>query len=124
MQIIIRSIIAFGAILYLSSCATVFNGSYQVVNINSEPSGAVVKVNGIEQGTTPTAVRLRRQEDGHQITVSLPGYNDRHILTNSDINTTSYINFINFIGWGIDFATGSLWTIQPGYYDVTLLPKE
>ncbi|MFX1466101.1 MAG: PEGA domain-containing protein, partial [Promethearchaeota archaeon] len=44
--------------VYLTSCATLFKGTKQEVNMNSEPQKAEVYVNGQLMGETPLALKL------------------------------------------------------------------
>lgn len=47
----------------LQSCATLFSGSYDEVDLSSEPTGAKVFVNGKDEGNTPMTVRLKKSKE-------------------------------------------------------------
>ena len=49
-------------ILATSGCATVIDGSSQLVTFNSSPNGARVYANGMEVGTTPLTTSLKRSK--------------------------------------------------------------
>ncbi len=54
------------AVLLLSAlastgCATMLNGRHQDVLVLSEPSGAAIRLNGRDVGSTPATVRMRRR---------------------------------------------------------------
>ena len=44
--------------LHFVGCATLFKGTTQEVNFNSNPQKAKVIVNGVEMGETPVALKL------------------------------------------------------------------
>ncbi len=66
------------ALLCLTACATVKNGSYQNVTIASEPAGADVSIECVPgkplKLTTPAVARLRRKVDSCRVTLRKPGY--------------------------------------------------
>ena len=47
--------------LLTTGCATLANGRHQEVLVLSEPSGASIRLNGQDVGSTPTTVRMRRR---------------------------------------------------------------
>lgn len=47
----------------LEGCATIFSGSYDEVDLSSEPSGAKILVNGKDEGNTPMTVRLKKSKE-------------------------------------------------------------
>ena len=66
--------IAFAiSLLLLSSCATLFKGRYQEITINSNVSGALVEMDGVELGYTPYTGKIRKGKRDN-IKVSKPGY--------------------------------------------------
>lgn len=64
---------ALCAALLGTGCATITHGPSQEVAFESEPSGAVVLVDGIPLGQTPTELSLRRGNT-YEITLQKPGY--------------------------------------------------
>jgi hypothetical protein len=44
-----------------TGCATMLNGRHQDVLVLSEPSGAAIRLNGQDVGSTPATVRMRRR---------------------------------------------------------------
>lgn len=46
------------SIIFFNSCATIFKGSHEDVDFNSEPSGAKVYINGEYLGKTPLELPL------------------------------------------------------------------
>lgn len=56
-------IIALGlAILYLSSCATLFKGTTEEVSVNSDPQRAQIFINGNLMGETPITLKLESKK--------------------------------------------------------------
>ncbi|UCH24561.1 MAG: PEGA domain-containing protein [Trueperaceae bacterium] len=58
-------------VLSLSSCATMFNGTQQLIPFNSQPQGAEVWIDGEFRGTTPVEVNLRRGVLQHEVLLKL-----------------------------------------------------
>ncbi len=65
-------------VLTSTGCATMVNGRSQDVLVLSEPSGASIRLNGQDVGSTPTTVRMRRRGPA-ALVVSKPGYVDASI---------------------------------------------
>ena len=59
----------------LSSCSSIINGSMASVSVASDPTNAVIKVNGMDGGKTPSVLRLKRG-DSHIIELKMEGYNN------------------------------------------------
>lgn len=56
-----------------TGCATITGGKTDYFNVNSNPPGAEVKVDGLVLGRTPTTVELDKKR-APGVEVSLPGY--------------------------------------------------
>jgi len=108
--------------LFLSSCATLVNGTKQTVNFNSEPSGAsviLVGKKGIETtiGTTPTTQTIPRKTkfikfnaEGYQTeTFNARDNAGVHWLYWIDCISLLYLNPIPVI---VDLSTGSYIKLQ------------
>jgi len=68
-------ILALASILLAPSCATITRKSIQRIPVTSNPVGASVIVNGVQQGVTPLEIGLARKEKGAVIRIESPGYN-------------------------------------------------
>jgi hypothetical protein len=110
--------------MLMSSCATIFTGTQQTVFVNSTPPGAMVQVNGIDRGTTPVSLRLKKNIDGQVITLKKEGYEMKFFQPETEFNMVSLLNFIIPIYWAIDAATGAMWKYSPEYYEITLEPQK
>ncbi|MCH6234201.1 PEGA domain-containing protein [Cognataquiflexum rubidum] len=116
------TIISF--LLLASSCATVFTGSKQTVQINSNIQGARIQVNGEDMGVTPAAIKLKKGKDGQVISLVNYGYETKIFQPETKMNLISIANLINIFGWGIDAVTGALWKYDKKPYLIEMEPKE
>jgi hypothetical protein len=116
----INFIIVIILVISANSCATIFTGTKQTIQINSEPSDANVKINGIDKGKTPLIVKLKKGNDSEIISVEKEGYEKKVLSPETDFNTVAALNFFNLLWWGIDIATGAIWKYDPDYYYLKL----
>ena len=96
--------------LSLVGCATLFKNKTAVVNINSDPDGADVYVNGNRMGKTPLPLNLSHKKP-LTITFKKDGYEDKTYIVNTNVRAGWVIldclgGFIPVI---IDAITGN-WT--------------
>ena len=66
------AVLAFAALF--SSCAAMFIGTKQTLQVTSEPSGATIKVNDEVVGTTPCPIELSKSVN--EVTLSHAGQED------------------------------------------------
>ena len=111
-------------LLFMTSCATLFTGTKQTVQISSNPSGAKVQVDGIDRGTTPVALKLKKGNDGQTVTLKSDGYETKIFQPETTFNSVAILNLLNILCWGIDAATGALWKYDPKFYEIELEPKK
>ncbi len=121
-QILTLSLVA--TLLFMTSCATLFTGTKQTIQINSKPSGAKVQVDGIDRGTTPTEVKLKKGNDGQVVTLKSDGFETKTLQPETAFNGVAVLNLFNILFWGIDAATGALWKYDPKFYEIELEPKK
>ena len=114
----IKKLIFTGSLLLLlSSCASILTGSKRSVLFESNPSGALVFINGLEQGKTPTTLRVEADD---RVDFRLDNYRERVVIMDSDFNLVAIINGFSLIGWGVDALTGSLKRVNTKYVKVSL----
>jgi uncharacterized protein YceK len=106
--------------LLMSSCATVFTGSKQPVNIASYPAGAKIQVDGIDRGVTPSVVKLKKGFEGQTVTLKKEGYEAKTFQPETSFNAVSVLNLFSILGWGIDAATGAMMRYNPKAYELQL----
>ena len=120
-----KSIIYLSVIscLFLTtSCATLFTGTKQTVQINSKPPGAKIQIDGIDRGTTPAAIKLKKKSDGQVVTLKLDGYETKTIVPETSFNAVSILNLTNILFWGIDLLSGAVYKYDPRFYEIELEP--
>ena len=103
--------------LLFSSCASIFTGSKRSVLFESNPSGAKVYVNGMEQCISPCNVKVRNDD---RVDFRLEGYKERVVVMDADFNLVAILNGFSIVGWGIDALTGSLQRVNTKYVKVDL----
>jgi hypothetical protein len=122
---------AMASALLLSGCATLFSGSSQEVEIQSEPSEAEIMVEGTKRAETPATIEVTRPEQGDppEITINKEGYEERSLQLNKSFNGITLLNILNpfnyalgvpVLGFGVDWFTGALWKYEPEGYTVEL----
>ena len=110
--------------LLFTSCATIFTGTSQTVQIESVPSGAKVQVDGLDRGPTPIALKLKKGNDGQTVTLKATGYETKNFQPQTSFNSVSILNLTNILAWGIDAASGALWKYDPKFYSIELDSKK
>lgn len=100
----------------LISCATIFKGEHAQIRVNSAPAGASVFINGIDKGTTPQTMTLKRDQN-YVLTFKKEGYKDVKVPVhkNFDAATTILGNLVSFflVGIVVDVATGAAYSLEP-----------
>lgn len=116
----LRRFVALGTLLlFIPGCATLMRGSSQTVVISSEPSGAVLSIDGAEQGTTPAVVSLKRKVP-HTFGVVVEGFapETRLVSPRADYKLVA-LNLLLFhpavaaVGVGVDLLTGAHSSLAP-----------
>lgn len=103
-----RVLAAFAVAVLASGCAALFNNKQTNVQMNSNPVGAEVLVNGNRVGTTPMSVQLSNK-DNHTVTFRMAGRNDVSCILNRKVEAGWIILDVlsGLIPIVIDAATGS-----------------
>ncbi len=107
-----------------SGCATILDGSSQPVNFNSSPNGARIYVNGMEVGTTPLNMLVKRSK-ATMILAKKNGYEDQSIVLQTKVNTYFWGNILFFGGLyssTTDYASDAMIEYSPNMYHITLTP--
>ena len=107
----------------LSGCATIFNGTEQEVQFDSEPSKADILIGGVRRGTTPATLTLTKPGlTDRQITFVKEGHEEKTITLQKKFATASILNVIGptFVGFGIDALSGALFNYYPTEYTVEM----
>ena len=112
-----------GVLCLLSSCATVFTGTKDRITFNSNPSGAMIYIDGVEQCRTPCSMEVTRSINDTDVEFKLDGYETRLITLSKEFNVISIINLGNLLGWGIDALSGAVMKYDRKIYDIILENK-
>ena len=101
-------------VLMFSNCATIIHGSKQSVSISSNPSKALIVVDGRDEGKTPVTIRLDRK-DHHTVEINLDGYlpYETKLTRKVDGWLAGNIVFGGLIGLAVDAITGGMYKLTP-----------
>ena len=110
-------------VMVSSGCATILDGSSQPVNIDSSPHGARIYVNGVEVGTTPLSMLMKRSKST-MILAKKNGYEDQQLALQTKINNTFWVNILTGgpLGSTTDYASDAMIEYSPNMYHITLNP--
>lgn len=101
-------------------CATIFKGTSDNVNFNSQPAGAGVYVNGNYLGVTPVKLKLQSKQT-HYIELKKEGYGSRMFTLTNSIGVVWIVLDVlgGLIPVVIDAATGSWYTLDQDNINVS-----
>jgi len=108
----------------LTGCATIMDGSKQQIGFSSNPSGAIVTVDGKTMGNTPLTEDLSTKNT-HTVKMDLVGYHPYEMTLTKKTNSWVWGNIIfgGFIGLGVDAITGALYQLTPEQVNADLKVK-
>jgi hypothetical protein len=107
----------------LTGCATLFNGTEQEVQFESEPTGAEIVIGGFKRGVTPDTLTLTKPGlDEKRVTFVKEGYEKRTVALQKKFATASILNLFGFTlaGFGVDILSGAIYNYNPSKYTVEL----
>lgn len=109
------------ACLYLSSCATLFKGTTQEVNFNSNPIGCEVWIDGKNMGETPVKFKLASKKT-YVIEFKFEGYKSKTVNLTNHIGAGWIVLDVlaGLVGVIIDAATGAWYSFDEKNINVTL----
>jgi len=98
----------------LLSCASIMHGTNQDLAISSNPTGALVTVDGVPSGKTPVIAKLGRG-DTHKIRIELAGYEPYETAVTKSVSGWVWGNvlFGGLIGLAVDAISGGLYYLEP-----------
>jgi len=96
-----------------TACATLFGAKSADVDLNSNPSGAKIYVNGEMMGTTPLNINLSKDQN-YSIQFKKPGYTTRTYKINKGVGAGWVVLDVlgGVIPVVIDAATGSWYKLD------------
>src|SRR5262245_13983867 len=106
-------LVAFYSVSIGSGCATILQGRYQDLTINTTPPGAAFEVDGVT-GTTPATIPVRRKLKQHVVTISKPGYETAQVSVGRELNAWLIGNIVfgGLPGLGVDFISGGAYKLS------------
>ena len=114
-------------IIVLTGCATVTRGRHEILSVESEPSGADVRLSTGLTGTTPATFEVRRRS-AFVVYIEKEGYEPVEVQVQSQIagagaaGMAGNVVLGGLIGAAVDAGTGSTHEIVPNPIQVTLVP--
>lgn len=116
----------FLAVIFLSGCASIIEGSSQDLRVTSDPDGATVviaRANGSEvfRGTTPATASLPTGNGffsgaEYFVTISADGFEPQTIRVGTNVSGWYLFGNIfvgGLLGWVVvDPATGAMWNLE------------
>jgi hypothetical protein len=98
----------------LAGCGTIMHGSTQDVSIASQPSGAEIRVNGIQNAETPALLVLERKRS-HTLELTLDGYEPHQMQLQRSTSGWVWGNIVfgGLIGLVVDASTGGMYKLTP-----------
>lgn len=103
-----------------ASCATLFGDKDRLVRVDSRPSGASVRLNGMPVGRTPATVEITSMTGNNTIEISEKGYESIVVPVKTSVQPIAFLNLLNILCWGIDFATGNVMRLDTKSISVDL----
>lgn len=116
-----RTLTALMFVLTLSGCATIIDGTTQLVTINSEPNRAKIFLNGVPVGVTPLTIPVKRAKNT-MMAAKKDGYESQQIPLQTKTNTWFWGNILFLYGSTTDYASDAMIEYAPNMYFITLDP--
>ena len=113
-----------GGCLLLSGCAGIMTGTTQMIQVQSDPQGASIQLNGMHVGKTPRLLKVQRSGE-HTLMIWKEGYVAQIIETGGSLNAWFFGNIlVGVIPGFFDIMSGAwMWT-SPDSIMVRLKTRE
>ena len=119
-----KHLVFISLVIVFSSCATLFSDGFDTVSVKSEPSGALVLLNGEEKGQTPLTFKVKRDTfKESNIRLEKKGYKPKTELLKKTLNSASIFNLLSLSSWATDALSGHMIVYSPDNYFITLESK-
>ncbi len=106
----------------LSGCATLTKGPMKRITINSNPTGAIVKLENGDVKSTPCIVRFSGFMN-QTVMIEKEGYEPAAVLLTKRFLARFWWNIFFPPGMALDIISGSVWGIEPETVNLTLIKK-
>ena len=99
----------------MTACAAIFKGPDEDVTINSDPSGADVRINGQPRGQTPLTLSLD-SDKSYSIKVQKEGFESGHMQLGNEVGAgwvvLDVVLFWTIVPLVVDAATGAWYELD------------
>jgi hypothetical protein len=118
--------VAFASLAFFSGCASITRGTKDTLVVESDPSGANVRLSTGETGKTPTSFQLPRK-NALDVYIEKQGYEPLTVHVSSQISGSGAAGMAGnvlvggLIGAGVDAVTGATKDLRPNPVKVTLV---
>jgi hypothetical protein len=118
---------AFTGVLFFSGCATVTRGTTEELIVQSDPTGAQVRLSNGMTGVTPATFKVPRKGD-IIVVVTKDGYKPAEVVSKAEVSKTGAAGFAGniliggVVGGVADAVTGAALSHFPNPVKVTLTP--
>jgi len=122
-----KTLIVYYLIFIVSSsgCATLVTGRSQKISISSSPDNAIISIDNIIVGKSPTRVDVNK-DTGKYILVEKEGYYPQKMLLTTKLNNWFWGNIVGLIFFDLssltDALTKGMLEYSPNQYYITLDP--
>lgn len=122
------SFMLFLPFLCFTSCATITRGIHEKLYVESDPSGAEVRLSTGEKGVTP-AKFVKSRKENFTVTITKAGYNPETVRVESKFSGTGGTAMAagalagGIISIGVDAMSGATSSLYPNPVSVRLVPR-
>jgi len=121
---ILTTICLIVIVTLLNGCATLFAPDNHEVQIDSEPQGADIYIDGVKTGKTPMETNLK-PDKSYMVEFRKDGFQKTTIILDTKVKISWVVLdvFFGLIPVVVDFATGAWNEFDNPYIDVELKPS-
>ncbi len=112
-----KLVAVFSLMFLVTNCASIIDGSEQLVSVNSNIQGAEVYVNGLLVGKTPFSGKIKKKNNS-QVRIQKEGYTTQTITMSTSLPVSFWGNVISggLLGSTTDYASGAAYEYSPNNY--------
>ena len=123
---IIPSVLLASIVAAAGGCATIFAPGPDEVEVNSLPDGAMVMLDGVPVGETPTVIPIPRASEGI-LTLELFGHEPGRVDLDKNLNYVTLVNLafgpFFIVPMAVDVVSGNIVKYPEAPIHVTLTPR-
>lgn len=112
--------------LMLTACGTIFSGTGQEINFDSNEKDVEVFIDGVRACKTPCTYEVDRSISDLDIVAKKKGFRNQQITLRSNFNKMAVLNLTFLTNWTTDLAFGGVWEYKRNnvYIDMEKLSKQ